>query len=110
MVDAGPRLTLYMLGKITETLELDESRDCPNAEEHPRVWPLLMRVQNQAMQDFWEKLRLPSGPALARKAIPPFLRSVDLNVAKWLLVSVLKSLGVSLSLCFFGLGLSPSPV
>ena len=51
--------------------------------EGPLPWPFFVRAQGRCMEEFFEKLRLPSGPELAEKAIPPTLQISKLDSSQW---------------------------
>lgn len=53
-----------------------------NAHE---VWPFLVKIQRQCVADFFEKLRLGSGPSLAAKMIPSALKVDTMDQDQWLL-------------------------
>ena len=51
----------------------------------PLPWPFFIKAQVRCMEEFFEKLRLASGPELAEKAIPTSLQISNLDVSQWCL-------------------------
>ena len=76
--DAG--FSLYKLGKTMEVNTTAES------EDHPYLWAYLLKLQLLCMNDFYEKLRLPTAPSVCDKALPLLLQAKSLDQAQWFLV------------------------
>ena len=67
--------------KFTPDMKPDDFED----PEGPLPWPFFIRAQGRCIEEFFEKLRLASGPELAEKAIPPTLQISKLDVTQWCL-------------------------
>ena len=52
-------------------------------EEDPLPWPFLLKVQAQCVNEFFERLRLATGPSLAEGMIPPSLKIDSLEPCQW---------------------------
>lgn len=88
-----PEIHMSLYHVVEEFGYQPHDREDPDPSS-PIAWPFLMKAQNQCASDFFEKLRLGSGLAMAEKAIPPYLKINSLDMYQWCL-GVRNSLAVA---------------